>query len=73
MNTCPNCRRQFIGWAHGAYCEECWRGWSKNDGTFEARKVDMARILSEQLSRPRLKPAPAPAPAPAPQVKGDDT
>lgn len=39
MSRCPNCKREFYTSVKDAYCEECWRAWAKNDGSFEKRTL----------------------------------
>ncbi|PWE54371.1 hypothetical protein DEM27_19850 [Metarhizobium album] len=41
----PNCKREFYANAQDAYCEECWRAWCKNDGTFEQRTKPWASLI----------------------------
>ncbi len=47
---CPNCTRQFYGNVKGEFCRECWRAWSRNDGTFEARAVSLKGQIAAQLA-----------------------
>jgi hypothetical protein len=41
MSTCPNCKREFDTNVKGAYCEECWRAWCRDDASFERRFVQL--------------------------------
>lgn len=45
LDHCPNCKREFYAHAQDAYCEECWRAWCKNDGTFEERTKPWASLI----------------------------
>ncbi|GMB80490.1 hypothetical protein NN6n1_12720 [Shinella zoogloeoides] len=39
--NCPNCKREFFAnGGKGEYCPECWRAWSRNDGSFERREKE---------------------------------
>ncbi|PWE55284.1 hypothetical protein DEM27_14510 [Metarhizobium album] len=45
LDHCPNCKREFYAHAQDAYCEECWRAWCKNDGTFEERTKPWVSLI----------------------------
>ena len=37
LSNCPNCRREFESHVRDQYCPECWKAWSKADGSFDKR------------------------------------
>lgn len=56
LSNCPNCRREFESHVRDQYCPECWRAWSKADGSFDRRTKSWVEA----------------SPSPSPNVVGPD-